>query len=158
MNVFHPQTFHYSIEQFLPTPIDNAWQFFSTPKNLALITPSYLDFKILTTISYNEIYEGMLIDYTVKPLFKIPLHWQTEICKIKKPVLFTDRQLKGPFHLWEHTHMFISKDGGVMMKDEVQYQLPFGFIGYFIHPLFIRKKIENIFSYRAQVLKKIFGR
>jgi len=58
-----------------------------------------LDFKILTDRDGKEIYEGMLIDYTVKPLFGVPLHWKTEICKIEKPGLFTDRQLKGPYKI-----------------------------------------------------------
>jgi ligand-binding SRPBCC domain-containing protein len=98
----------------------------------------------------------MLIDYTVKPLFGVPLHWKTEICKIEKPGLFTDRQLKGPYKIWEHTHTFIEKDNGVLMKDEVKYQLPFGNIGRMAHSLFVRKKIENIFIYREQILNKIF--
>ncbi|HEY8661964.1 MAG TPA: SRPBCC family protein [Hanamia sp.] len=91
--------FLYTTEQFLPITINNAWDFFSSAKNLALITPPELDFKILTDRDGKEIYEGMLIDYTVKPLFGVPLHWKTEICKIEKPGLFTDRQLKGPYKI-----------------------------------------------------------
>ncbi|HEY8661963.1 MAG TPA: hypothetical protein VIL78_23210 [Hanamia sp.] len=42
------------------------------------------------------------------------------------------------------------------MKDEVKYQLPFGTIGRMAHSLFVRKKIENIFIYREEILNKIF--
>jgi len=148
--------FLYTTEQFLPITINNAWDFFSSAKNLALITPPELDFKILTDLDGKEIYKGMLIDYTVKPLFGVPLHWKTEICKIEKPGLFTNTQLKGPYKIWEHTHTFIEKDNGVLMKDEVKYQLPFGTIGRMAHSLFVRKKIENIFIYREEILNKIF--
>ncbi len=149
--------FYYRAEQFLNTDINAAWNFFSSAKNLAVITPPELDFKILTDLEGKEIYGGMLIDYTVKPLFGIPLHWQTEISRVKKPEIFSDRQLKGPYKIWEHTHTFFEKDGGVLMKDEVKYELPFGFIGNIAHSLLVRKKIEHIFEFRKEVLTKIFN-
>lgn len=136
--------------------MDTAWDFFSSAKNLALITPPELDFKILTELNGEEIYEGMLINYTVKPLLGIPLRWETEICKVQKPFFFTDRQLKGPYKLWEHTHSYIPMNGGVMMKDEVKYQLPLGFLGDIAHAVIVRKKVENIFTFRRDVLKSIF--
>ena len=86
--------FQYKTEQFLPIDIEEAWSFFSSPKNLATITPAELDFKILSDLNNEEIYEGMKIDYIVKPLLKIPIHWQTEIIKVNKKNFFTDRQLK----------------------------------------------------------------
>ena len=151
------KTFHYHTEQFLPTDINTAWDFFSSAKNLSAITPPELDFKILTQLNDNEIYEGMLIDYTLKPLLSIPVHWQTEIFEIDKPVKFMDRQLKGPYKTWEHTHTFMQQGDGVLMKDSVKYKLPFGLIGEIAHVLLIKRKVENIFIYRKEVLKKIFN-
>lgn len=149
--------FHYKTEQFLPIGIDEAWSFFSSPENLARITPTELDFKILTNLKDEEIYEGMKIDYTVKPLFKIPMRWQTEIIKVNKGKYFTDRQLKGPYKIWEHTHTFKPVNGGVLMQDAINYQLPLGFIGNFAHKFLVKKKIENIFIYRKNILEKIFN-
>jgi ligand-binding SRPBCC domain-containing protein len=150
------KVFEYSTEQLLPTGIDTAWNFFSSAKNLALITPRELDLKVLTALDDEEIYRGMIIDYTVKPLLGIPLRWKTEICKVDKPFSFTDRQLRGPYRVWEHTHIFISTANGLLMKDKIRYQLPLGVIGQLGHLLVVRKKIENIFSYRRQMLHKIF--
>lgn len=149
-------TFYYRTEQFLPVDIHTAWDFFSSAKNLALITPPELDFKILTDLNGQEIYEGMLIDYTVKPLLGIALRWQTEICKVEKPNYFTDKQLKGPYKMWEHTHSYEKVDNGILMKDEVKYQLPMGFLGNIAHSILVRKKVEDIFSYRKQVLETMF--
>lgn len=148
--------FQYKTEQFLPIDIEEAWQFFSSPKNLATITPADLDFKILSNLKDEEIYEGMKIDYVVKPLLKIPMHWQTEIIKVSRGKFFTDRQLKGPYKIWEHTHIFKNLADGVLMQDIINYQLPFGIIGNIAHSLLVKKKIENIFSYRRNVLEKIF--
>ncbi len=148
--------FQYKTEQFLPISIDKAWDFFSSPKNLSLITPPEMDFKILTQLNGKEIYEGMLIDYTVKPLLGIAMHWQTKICNVEKNKVFADTQLKGPYKLWEHTHTFKEIEGGVLMNDVINYELPLGFIGNIAHSLFIKNKIENIFVYRKKVLEKIF--
>lgn len=150
------EIYYYKTEQLLPTDMNTAWDFFSSAKNLARITPPELDFNILTQLDNKDIYQGMLIDYTVRPLFGIPLHWQTEIWKINKPEMFTDKQLKGPYKIWEHTHEFVQKGKCVLMKDEVKYVLPFGFLGTMVHSLVVRKKIERIFSYRKEILNKIF--
>lgn len=148
--------FYYKTEQFLPIQIEKAWDFFSSAKNLAVITPPELNFNILTAVDGKEISEGMLIDYTLKPLFGVPVKWKTEISKVEKPKMFTDRQLKGPYQTWEHTHTFIQKDNGVLMTDELKYKLPFGFIGNIVHSLIVRKKIVDIFNYRRQILHKLF--
>ena len=146
----------YKTEQLLPIGIEEAWRFFSSPKNLAVITPAELDFKILSNLEEEEIYEGMKIDYILKPLLKIPLHWQTEIIKVNKGKNFTDRQVKGPYKIWEHTHTFKPVKDGILMKDTIRYQLPFGFLGNIAHRLFVKKKIENIFIYRKNTLEKMF--
>ena len=148
--------FQYNTERFLPIDINKAWDFFSSAKNLALITPSEMDFKILTDLEDKEVYEGMLIDYKVKPMLGIPLLWQTEIYKVNKPNYFSDRQLKGPYSIWEHTHRFIEKENGVLMIDEVRYKVPFGIIGRLAHTIFLRKKVESIFIYREKALNRIF--
>jgi ligand-binding SRPBCC domain-containing protein len=149
-------THQYKSEVFLPVDIITAWDFFSSAKNLAKITPPEMDFKILTELGDTEVYEGMIIDYTVKPLFGLALKWQTEICIVTKPSCFTDRQVKGPYSLWEHTHSFSELDGGVLMKDEVKYKLPLGFVGDLVNYLIVEKKITNIFKYREGALNRIF--
>ena len=149
--------FQYKTEQFLQVDVEEAWHFFSSPKNLSTITPAELDFKILTSLDDREIYEGMKIDYIVTPLFKIPMHWQTEITRVTRFESFTDRQLKGPYKLWEHMHTFQPVNQGVLMTDTINYKLPLGFIGTIAHECFVKKKIENIFSYRRNILTKIFS-
>jgi ligand-binding SRPBCC domain-containing protein len=149
--------YYLKTEHLLPVSIEKAWQFFSSAKNLALITPPEMEFKILTKLEDKEIFEGLLIDYTVKPVFGIPLNWQTEIFKVDKPHSFADRQLKGPYKIWEHTHTFIQKENGTLMIDEIKYQIPFGILGQFAHSLFVKEKVKEIFKFREKALEKIFG-
>ena len=144
-------------EQFLPISLKDAWDFFSHAKNLSKITPEEMGFVVLTELDDSPIYSGMKIDYTVRPLFKIPMHWTTEIKKVDAPYKFTDKQLKGPYALWEHTHTFEQVSGGVKMTDDVQYAIPLGWLGILAHGLVVKNKLKNIFDFREETLNKYFG-
>ncbi len=151
------QTYLLEREQFLPVSRATAWQFFSSPRNLATITPPDLGFQILPPFNDEPMFTGQLISYKVRPLLGIPVKWTTEIGDVSEPAYFTDKQLKGPYTKWEHLHTFEEADGGVLMRDRVEYALPFGMLGKLGHSLFIRKRLEQIFDFRVQVLTDIFG-
>lgn len=150
--------FYFKTEQLLPVDLQTAWAFFSGPNNLALITPPEMDFKTLTQLTVDEIYNGLLIDYKVKPLWGVPMNWKTEIRNVQKPFVFTDVQLKGPYRCWEHTHTFTQQENGVLMQDVVKYELPFGMLGNLTHTLLVRKKIEALFRYREAAIERIFNK
>jgi hypothetical protein len=67
-------------------------EIFSSPKNLSLITPPELDFKILSKMNGKAICEEMKISYTVKPILGTPVFWQTEITEVQHLKKFTEHQ------------------------------------------------------------------
>lgn len=144
-------------EQQLKCDIDTAWRFFCSPLNLSKITPKNMKFHVLTEFGDEKIYPGMIVDYIVTPILGIPLRWTTLITQVDDENSFTDFQQKGPYKLWIHHHEFIPNKEGVLMKDTVEYELPLGFIGYFAHKLFVKKKLTEIFDYRYKVLENIFN-
>ncbi len=143
--------------QVLPVSIEQAWDFFSSPANLAVITPPDMRFTVLTNVEQGSIYNGMRIDYKVSPLWHIPMHWRTVITGVEAPHLFTDMQERGPYRLWEHTHTFTQVEGGVLMTDHVRYALPLGVLGVMAHGTLVRPRLEHIFDYRYQQLTALFG-
>jgi ligand-binding SRPBCC domain-containing protein len=143
-------------EQFLPIGIEEAWKFFSTAANLEEITPADMSFRILTELNGEPIYSGMIIDYIVKPLLGIPMRWTTQITGVNAPFSFSDKQIKGPYNLWEHKHTFKTVRGGVIMTDVVRYSLPMGFLGELVYHLIVKKKLKGIFDYRENKLKILF--
>lgn len=145
-------------EQQLNCDIETAWDFFSSPKNLSKITPKDMGFTVLTDYNSEQITEGMVIDYIVSPLLKVPLKWRTRITHVEPNKSFTDFQEKGPYKYWNHFHEFIPNKDGVLMKDTVDYELPFGFLGKIAHLLFVKKKLAHIFDFRYSVLEKLFNK
>jgi ligand-binding SRPBCC domain-containing protein len=143
-------------KQFLPvTPVE-AWTFFSNPANLQKITPKEMNFIIHTEVP-EKIYPGLIIIYTVSPLFRIPLKWVTEITQVKEPLYFVDEQRSGPYSIWHHEHHFQEVPGGVMMTDRLFYKVPMGFIGNILDTLLIRKKVQGIFRHRTKALSVVFN-
>ncbi len=145
-------------EQQLNCDIETAWQYFSSPRNLSKITPKEMGFTMLSKNTSEPITQGMVIDYTVSPLLKVPLRWRTQITQVQPNKSFTDFQQKGPYKYWNHLHEFIPNKGGVLVKDTVDYELSFGFLGQIVHRLFVKKKLAAIFDFRYRVLEKRFNK
>ncbi len=141
--------------QLVKTDPETCWKFFCAPENLRVITPSYMNFRVLTETPA-EIYEGLIIAYKVSPVLKIPLSWVTEITVVDRGVYFVDEQRQGPYKIWHHEHHFRKVEGGVEMTDIVSYSLPFGILGKFAHWLFVRKQLENLFEYRFRKVEELF--
>lgn len=144
-------------EQQFNCTIEEAWDFFSSPHNLAKITPKDMGFIVRSHLEDQSIYEGMQIDYWISPLLKIPIKWRTKITQVQHYTSFTDFQEKGPYKYWNHFHEFIQNEKGILMKDTVDYELPLGILGQIVHSLLVRKKLSRIFDYRYQILNKLFN-
>ncbi len=102
-------------------------------------------------------YAGQLIEYRVAPVLGIPLYWMTEITHVVEGKYFIDEQRFGPYTLWHHQHHFRAVDGGVEMTDLIHYKIPLGIIGRVANMLFVRQKLNDIFNYRYEKVKELFG-
>jgi ligand-binding SRPBCC domain-containing protein len=142
-------------KQLVKTDLQTCWDFFSSPKNLSVITPEKMKFTVLTE-QPKTMYEGLMIAYKVSPVLGIPMGWITEIKTVQDGVFFVDEQRKGPYKIWHHEHRFEAVEGGVLMTDIVSYTLPFGFLGKLAHWLFVRKELEAIFEYRFKKVDELF--
>ena len=143
-------------KQIVHKDLNTCWDFFSNPANLKVITPDYMGFNVKTQTP-NEMYEGLIIGYSVSPFLNIPMEWVTEITHVKDKLFFVDEQRVGPYKLWHHEHHFKEVEEGVEMIDIVSYEPPFGILGKIVHPFIIKPKLEQIFAYRFQKVEAIFN-
>jgi len=144
--------------QKIPVDLDTAWDFFSKPENLNAITPKKMGFKIISKHHSETMYAGQLIEYTVKPLFGIPLYWMTEITHVKEKKYFIDEQRFGPYSLWHHQHHFKQTGNGIIMTDIVHYKIPFWFIGDIANAFIVKNQLREIFLFRRKVIEKKFSK
>ncbi len=153
------KTYTLKTSQNLPVSLESAWDFFSSPVNLAKITPPEMGFIITSDFKTGqEIYPGMIITYKVSPLFGIKLNWMTEISQVKEHDYFVDDQRFGPFALWHHQHHFKEIPGGVNMIDMVDYAIPYSFIGRIANSILVKKELKKMFDYRTAKIEELFGK
>jgi ligand-binding SRPBCC domain-containing protein len=143
-------------EQQLPISLEEAWDFFSSPRNLDAITPPDLGFRIVHCPG-DKMYEGQIITYKVKIAPAAWVSWVTEIKAVEERRAFVDEQRAGPYRFWHHRHAFEETDEGVRMSDLVHYALPFGPFGGIAHAMFVRRKLEWIFESRRRILAERFA-
>lgn len=145
----------FEITQFIPKTPDELFPFFSDAKNLERITPPWLNFKIRSQ-STGAIQKGSLFEYSLK-IHGVPVFWRTLIESWDEPRMFVDTQLKGPYTLWHHTHLFEPAEGGTKMIDRVRYIVPLGPIGDLLAILWVSKDVQKIFEYRKKMIAEIFS-
>lgn len=143
--------------QLMKISLDEAWTFFSSPRNLQKITPPYMKFTVIGDTFSDTMYEGQIIEYKVRPVLGIPLYWMTEITHVKDKVFFIDEQRFGPYTLWHHQHHFKETSDGVEMTDVLHYKVPLYAIGRVVNKLFVSGQVKKIFDYRYQAVEKMFG-
>ncbi|AEV32103.1 hypothetical protein Oweho_1097 [Owenweeksia hongkongensis DSM 17368] len=149
--------FQLRTEQQVNASLGEVWDFISSPKNLKEITPDHMGFEITNQASDN-MYPGMIISYKVSPILGIKMNWVTEITHVKDMEYFVDEQRIGPYTMWHHEHHLEENKHGVMMKDIVSYQPPFGILGNLANSLFIKKQLKEIFDYREEAVNRYFGK
>jgi ligand-binding SRPBCC domain-containing protein len=139
--------------QLIAAPLPDVFAFFSRARNLEELTPPWLRFEVLTEEPI-EMRPGALIEYRLR-LHGLPLRWVSRIEDWEPERGFVDRQLRGPFRLWHHTHEFGRDPQGTIMRDSVRYALPLGPIGTLAHVAFVRSDLSHVFDYRREQIARL---
>lgn len=141
--------------QDLPLPRAEVFQFFSDPANLERLTPPWLHFRVLTPAPLPR-GEGAVFEYRIT-VRGLSLTWRTLIEAWEDGRGFTDRQIQGPYALWQHTHRFENlPGGGTRIVDRVRYRVGWGVLGRLITRFWVRPDVERIFAYRkAAILRAL---
>jgi ligand-binding SRPBCC domain-containing protein len=136
-------------------PLPETFAIFEDPYNLAKTTPPWLNFQV-TSSEKVKMQKRAEIDYVIRWL-QVPIRWKTIITEYDPPYKFVDEQERGPYTLWRHHHTFAETAEGTKVKDRVEYQLPLGLLGRFVHAMVVRRQLLAIFRYRQRELGKMFG-
>jgi ligand-binding SRPBCC domain-containing protein len=149
--------YYLSRTQYLPISQDVAWAFFSNPANLLQLSPSWMKMRDETVQPAKSIYPGMVQILHISQNGLPSSRWVSEITHIDAPNSFIDEQKQGTFAYWHHRHNLEPTAHGVMIHDAVYYAMPFGLLGRLIHFLVVRRRLEALFNYRADMLTEFFG-
>jgi ligand-binding SRPBCC domain-containing protein len=137
-------------ETIVPGSLEDTFAFFADASNLERLTPSWLNFKILTRTP-DRMQQDAEIDYRIT-LYGLPIPWRSRIDVWEPGVRFVDRQVIGPYRFWRHEHRFDAVAGGTRVVDNVEY-VP---RARWLTDAVVRRDLERIFAYRQNTLRHIF--
>jgi ligand-binding SRPBCC domain-containing protein len=141
-------------KQIIHRSRSETFAFFSDAFNLEQITPPFLRFRIVTPTPI-KMEARAVIEYRLA-LFGAPIYWRTVIESWAPEESFVDNQTKGPYALWRHTHTFEEKGAQLtLMRDLVEYCIPYGALGRMAHALFVERWLKKIFDYRASMIARL---
>jgi ligand-binding SRPBCC domain-containing protein len=139
---------------WLGRPRGDVFRFFADPANLARLTPPWLGFGLLDPAVPMAAFA--VFDYRIRWL-GLSLRWRTFIREYDPPAHFVDVQVRGPYHKWEHRHLFVEEQGGTWVEDYVRYQLRLGPLGRAVQALVVGRQLAAVWSYRRQRLSELIA-
>ena len=85
--------------------------------------------------------------------------WLAELFEVVPGVQFRDRQLKGPFAEWTHTHSFAATSPTTStLRDSVEYSVPLGPLGRLFGGGLVRSKLDAMFRFRHAITRSDLAR
>jgi ligand-binding SRPBCC domain-containing protein len=135
-------------------PIAEAFQVFSGPRSVELMTPPAMKFRLMNPVS-EPIKPGTVLVYRFY-IYRIPIRWRVRIESVEAPDSFAYVQERGPFAHWRHRQMFSASSQDVTeVRDRFEFVTPFGRVGEFAYQMFGREKLRQLLDYRSQKMDMV---
>jgi ligand-binding SRPBCC domain-containing protein len=143
----------YVKESRLAATPEAVFAFHESPEALASLIPPWEAMSVIESSGSLRPGSRVVLMGKVGPM---RVRWVAVHTEYEPPRLFADRQESGPFASWYHRHWFLDDgQGGTLLRDEVDYEPPLGWVGRWLGGWFVRQKLERMFSYRHDVTRRI---
>jgi uncharacterized protein len=149
-----PDTRRFEREDHVRAPLSKVFGFLCDPANLETLTPPNMALRVVTPRPV-RMQRGAVIEYRLR-VSGLPMRWKTLITKWEPEVEFEDAQIRGPYLLWRHRHLFIPEAGGTKVQDTIDYALGLAPLSNLALAA-VGRDLQKIFDYRRSQLQNIFG-
>ncbi|MEZ5429568.1 MAG: SRPBCC family protein [Pyrinomonadaceae bacterium] len=139
-------------ESIIKAPPERVFAFHQLPDALERLMPPWEEARVIRKADITEIGSRAVIEQKLLGLF--PVRWVAEHTAYDPPRMFEDVQISGPFKSWRHRHIVKPHENGSILRDEIEFEPPFWYLGMAAAPFVIKPKIEKMFEYRHRVTKE----
>lgn len=139
-------------ESIIRAAPEKVFAFHELPDAFERLMPPWENAKILQKADITKIGSRAIIEMKVLGIF--PAKWIAEHTKYEPPRMFEDIQISGPFKSWRHDHYVLPHAEGTVLRDEINFEPPLGFLGEPFVPFLVTPKLEKMFAYRHEVTRK----
>jgi ligand-binding SRPBCC domain-containing protein len=137
----------------MPASAEKVYRWHAEPKALARLTPPWENAIVYEQSGgIEELGSRVKIRLKIGPLSQT---WIAEHAACQPGRMFRDVMVSGPFHKWEHTHLFVPDGANASwLEDRVEYDLPLGWLGKTFGGWYARKRLGRMFAWRHAVTAK----
>jgi ligand-binding SRPBCC domain-containing protein len=170
---------HIVAEHWVNADLKRVFAFFSDPHNLPRLMPQEMEVRLeeLRLVppggekSKSVVESGgeppqvagpgseIVISFRLVPVLPFRGRWVAEILEYEPLSYFLDKQRSGPMRSWRHRHSFRleNRNGldGTVVRDEVEYELPFGVLGRMADALVVERMMQRTFTTRQKQLEEL---
>jgi ligand-binding SRPBCC domain-containing protein len=139
-------------ESFIRATPERVFSFHEQPEALRMLMPPWESSRIITRARISETGSRTIIE--AKILGPFTVRWIAEHTTYDPPKMFEDVQIAGPFRSWRHRHIIEPRADGAMLRDQIDYEPPLGFLGRLAAPLLIERRLERLFEFRHKVTRE----
>ena len=129
-----------------------VFEFHEQPNVLSLLIPPWESARVIQPAKISEVGTEAIVE--TKVFGPITARWVAQHTVYDPPHMFEDIQVKGPFRSWRHRHIVEPVSDGAILRDEIDYEPPFWFLGRIVAPLLIQKRLRRLFDYRHEVTRR----
>jgi ligand-binding SRPBCC domain-containing protein len=134
-------------ESVIQATPERVFAFHELPDALARLMPPWESARIVQAAPDLRVGSVTIIETRILGLF--PTRWVAKHTAYDPPRMFEDVQTSGPFRRWRHRHIVEPHERGAVLRDEIEYEPPLGFIGRLIVP-----RLRRLFDYRHRVTRE----
>ena len=131
---------------------ERVFQFHQQLDALSLLTPPWERAEVIKSANISDVGSRAIVEIDVLGLFK--KKWIAEHTVYDPPNLFEDIQVEGPFKSWRHRHIVERHPDGAVLRDEISYEPPLGFLGRLASPFLVGRRLKKVFDYRHEVTRR----
>ena len=139
-------------ESFIKAPPEVVFSFHELDDAFEKLVPPWEKVEVLQRADIAKVGSQAIIEQSIFGLIK--QKWVAEHTAYDPPNMFEDTQVSGPFKKWVHKHHIILEKDGALLRDEIEFDPGFSFVGELGAKLVILPKIEKMFEYRHKVTKE----
>ncbi len=136
------------------SPLEEVFDFLLRPENIVKISPPEMGLNFVNALEVVSL--GSVMEFKVLARGQVQ-HIAHEITHFDHPTQFIEKQVKGPFKLWEHVHAFEAEGDSVVIIDRISFEPPGGLIGLLVTEQKILESLDDGFSHRHEQLQKLLG-
>jgi ligand-binding SRPBCC domain-containing protein len=139
-------------ESVIAAPAERVFGFHEAPDAFQRLQPPWQTTRIVQPPASLAVGTRVVLEIKVGPF------WQRIVAEhvaYEPGRMFADRMLKGPFASWLHRHVVTPKGPDrCVLTDDIEYELPLGWLGRVFGGAFARRSLERMFAFRHQVTRE----